>query len=449
MRLLVIGLGILGLAACQEYNVESKPDEVEPDPPVVDTDEPPPTPPPPGTPVPDIEISPTSIDFGGLPSECSAAPVTVTVTNVGDADLTINDVFLASGGAEFTQSGAATTLAPGASTQFMVDFYASGTGVFTNEVLVASNDPDESVTGVTLEGEGFAGDLVQEGFNQVGSSVPVDILFVIDNSSSMLDDINALRNNFSTFMQGFIALGLDFQIGVVTTDMENPLESGRIQGPIITTSTPDPVAQFSANADVGTDGSIDEKGLDAVYAALTPPLIQNENAGLIRPGSLLTAIVISDEEDQSSVDANTMINFLDSYQGSPDLSSLSIVGGPRTGILPCWRGIFPASPVPKYWSVAQATGGIHANICQLDMTVILQQLAIVAAGLETDFTLVNVPNDPNSIVVEVDGVVVPNDPNDGWTWVAGTNTVEFHGNGIPEAGTHVTVTYPGGNGACP
>jgi len=447
MRMVAIGLGILGLMACQEYDVKGVPDDT--DLPPDDTDLPPDdTDVPPGPAIPDIQLDPVSIDFGVLPSECPTDPQIVTISNVGTADLQVNEVFFASSMAEFSQSGAATVLAPGDSTQFSVEFMPNSVGVFDNEVLVASNDPDESVAGVPVTGEGVQGPTVVEGFSQVGSSLPVDILFVIDNSESMADDNNALRNNFGQFMNGFLTLGLDYQIGVVTTDMEDPTQSGRIQGPIITTSTPDPVAQFQSNTDVGTGGSINEMGLQAAYEGLSAPLIDNENLGLVRPGSLLSVIIISDEGDSSAVSAGTMINFLDNYQGDPNLSSLSIVGGPRNGILPCWRGIFPAAPVPKYWNVANSTGGIHANICQLDMSAILQQLAVVAAGLEDSYALVNLPDDPSQIEVLVDGVVLTNDPDNGWTYDPGTNTIDFNGTAIPQAGSDVVVQFPG-SGTCP
>ena len=263
---------------------------------------------------------------------------------------------------------------------------------------------------VLADGTGANEGLITDGFVQSAAST-VDVLFVLDNSGSMDDNLNALNNEFPVFINQFVNLGLDYQIGVVSTDMDDPTHSGRLQGPIITTSTPDPIAQFASNTDVGTDGSLDEKGLDAAYAALSMPLIANENAGLVRPGSLLTVIAISDEPDQSDVDASTMISFLDTYQGDPTLSSFSIVGGPKTGILPCWRGIFPAAPVPKYWNVANNTGGIHANICNLDMSVILTQLSVVAAGLNQEYVIQGNPTDPSGIEVLVDGTpLVEDDP---------------------------------------
>ena len=50
--------------------------------------------------------------------------------------------------------------------------------------------------------------------------------------------------------------------------------------------------------------------------------------------------------------------------------------------------------MPRYWTVASNTGGIHANICNLNFNVILQQLSTVAAGLRSSYTLAALPDDP-------------------------------------------------------
>ena len=104
--------------------------------------------------------------------------------------------------------------------------------------------------------------------------------------------------------------------------------------------------------------------------------------------------------------------------------------------------------MPRYWEVTQATGGIHLDLCNLDMSEIVQALAIVAAGLDTDFPLGNVPTDPSSITVEVDGIPLQPNPNDGWTYDVNTNTVVFHGNGIPQAGSDIDISY-GAATTCP
>jgi hypothetical protein len=432
-------------AGCSDYSISKDPPGVD----LVDTaDTGVPTPPTPLPGEPDIELDRTDTNFGIFPATCPLV-VPFTATNVGTGDLIISDVIVADGQAFSVQQGGV-TLAPGESTLYSVEFTADAPGVvYDDQIDIWSNDPDEGISTVTLSGEGAPVGQIEELFDQVGSSTPIDILFVIDNSTSMQDENNALANNFNTFIQGFLALNLDYQIGVVTTDMQTPSDMGQLKGPIITTATPDPVAQFNQNVDVPFTDVMEEQGLDAAYTALTPPLINGVNAGLVRPGSLLSVIVISDEDDQSVVTANDMITLLDTYHGDPTLTSLSIVGGPKTGIWPCGGFLFGAGPVPTYWDVAQATGGIHLNLCQLDMNEIVSQLAVVAAGLSTEFFLNTVPSDPAAVEVIVDGTPVPNDPDNGWTYDAANNSIVFAGNGIPAGGAQIRVVIPDDSGACP
>ena len=65
-----------------------------------------------------------------------------------------------------------------------------------------------------------------------GSARPVDILFVIDNSNSMLDEQQNLDSNFGIFISKLVNAGADYRIAVVTTD-------DKITAPI---------ANFSTNA---------------------------------------------------------------------------------------------------------------------------------------------------------------------------------------------------------
>lgn len=53
---------------------------------------------------------------------------------------------------------------------------------------------------------------------QVGQ---VDILFVVDNSGSMSQEQRRMANSFPNFVQGLDIAGLDYRIGIVTTDVES------------------------------------------------------------------------------------------------------------------------------------------------------------------------------------------------------------------------------------
>ena len=55
-------------------------------------------------------------------------------------------------------------------------------------------------------------------------SIPVvDVLFVIDDSCSMEDEQGALTANFPRFMDYFVGSGLDYHVGVVSTDLDSAL----------------------------------------------------------------------------------------------------------------------------------------------------------------------------------------------------------------------------------
>lgn len=58
----------------------------------------------------------------------------------------------------------------------------------------------------------------------------VDVLIVVDNSGSMVEEQAKLASNFQAFIQYFSDVEVDYQIGVTTTDMTSDGERGRLQG---------------------------------------------------------------------------------------------------------------------------------------------------------------------------------------------------------------------------
>ncbi|MCG3173206.1 MAG: hypothetical protein GMKNLPBB_01384 [Myxococcota bacterium] len=55
-----------------------------------------------------------------------------------------------------------------------------------------------------------------------------DLLFVIDNSGSMAEEQDNLKKNFGFFIRKIAGAANDFQLGIVSTDMEDPTQSGRL-----------------------------------------------------------------------------------------------------------------------------------------------------------------------------------------------------------------------------
>src|SRR3954462_12122890 len=124
----------------------------------------------------------------------------------------------------------------------------------------------------------------------------VDILWVVDNSSSMQAKQDRLKANAHSFMQFLAAQQVDYHLGVVSTDTYDPAQSGKLQNkqPSGLPLLPQPWINadagataenyFIANLGLGEQGSGDEKGLLGAMLGLTPPLsppvsIANPDAG--------------------------------------------------------------------------------------------------------------------------------------------------------------------------
>ena len=432
-------LALALLSGCQEYNLT---DGLKTEEPIEEPEL-----------VPDIVVDPLTLDFSELPPNCASDPQVITILNAGAADLEVSDIQIDGLDLDMYQlSGAPEILAPLDTMEVEVRFMAEQAVSYDEAyVRVYSNDPDEPELDVNLLGEGSLDATFEDIFEQ-GIPGPVDVVWIVDNSGSMSGNLNALANAFHVFINNFVTLGLDFQIGVITTDMVASDQSGQIQGDVITPTTTDPISAFTYQVDQGSSGSADERALDAAYAAMetssASSLIApgNPNEGLVRAGSNLSIIAVSDEDDFSSISATDFANWLDAYQGDPLLSSFSAITGPQAqGLfsMPCisLQTGTTAQPVSKYPKVINQTGGVHANICDMDFLTILNFLSYASAGLAISFDLTHIPSDPTLIEVEVNGQSVPYSTDDGWSYLPGTNRVIFHGSFIPDPGADIVISY--------
>jgi hypothetical protein len=100
-----------------------------------------------------LGISPTSLSFGNVTTGTSSAPQNVTITNTGNANVTIAGV--TTSGAGFGASGvsANTMLTPGQSVTLTVVFAPTVAGAVSGSVTVASNASNSPAT-VALSGSG-------------------------------------------------------------------------------------------------------------------------------------------------------------------------------------------------------------------------------------------------------------------------------------------------------
>jgi len=240
----------------------------------------------------------------------------------------------------------------------------------------------------------------------------VDILFIVDNSCSMAEEQSALANNFGPFMEFFTGSGLDYHIGVVSTDMSDAANhQGKLQvaGGVSYIDDTMPFQQantiFRQMAIMGTNGDFEEKGRAAAYTMVELKPDIPRNTGFYREEASLQFVFISDEEDQSGANPITRAEFrqwMETKKISPDLVTAHAIIFPPTG--PCPDGDTRGLEYARY---ASWTGGVVFNLCEEDWGPFMDELGLQTSGLKREFFLTKLPvTEPWSLDVKV---VVPNE----------------------------------------
>ena len=262
-RLFFSTLAVFGFSACSDYDLH-RPDDPKQTPSPQETAEPPEP-----SLDPDIKVTPDPIDFGGLPKDCPAEPIEVTVSNIGLDPLTVSDIQLDGNGTSafsHTWDGNEFVLEYGESMTFEVHFTPAAWIDYDIDLVFTSNDQEDPELPVQTIGTGADDATYEQSFTQDYYD-EVDVMWVVDNSCSMSEELQEVRDNFAAFVTEFSTLELDYHLAVITTDMDNPSHSGRIQGSVITQASADPEQEFLTYVDQGDTGSGSEKGDEATEAA--------------------------------------------------------------------------------------------------------------------------------------------------------------------------------------
>lgn len=137
-------LAAIGLTACSQYELQEIPSGSDGDGDGL---------------VPDIVVDPDFIQFDTIDIVAGDEPITVpvTVSNVGEADLHIQDLYLEAGDPSYILSSISSVLiAPGASAEFTVTFDPVQPFEIPESVLIDSDDPDTPTAEVELIGDALA-----------------------------------------------------------------------------------------------------------------------------------------------------------------------------------------------------------------------------------------------------------------------------------------------------
>jgi len=287
------------------------------------------------------------------------------------------------------------------------DESSSSSSATTDEVASSDDGPD-----VRLDlppGEDTTTAAIDEtcaAFSATGAVVqkPADIIVVVDNSPSMVDETNAVQENLNEFSQQIVGAGIDVRV-------------------LLMTAYPDPNAAESIDTGVCIDPPLGGGGCpleddnQPIFAHMQQ-IIGSEHAlakilstydnwkPMMRPDSVKHIIVVSDDDSYiSAAEFDEQFRALDeSYADYVFHGIVSTSNCPASG-----------SIGDEYLALAEMTGGVIGDLCEQQFQPAFDVMSTaVTSGttLACEWSLPDAPEgktiDPESveIVLEIDGVVL-------------------------------------------
>lgn len=266
-------------------------------------------------------------------------------------------------------------------------------------------------------------EVVQENLNTQKVRMPrVEILFVIDDSGSMVTHQKNLRKNMGLFISALAQdMTLDYRIGVTTTSESDKGVLKQAQGfhsRYVTRATPGGLNILAEMVMVGTNGDVREKMLSQII-----PVLKNPFFNFYRPGAHFAVVFVTDAEDQSQLDPQLVYNeLLNITGGHPErLLAYGVIVPPGVRDVDCPRDegrdpLLLVEFINLVNSQEKETEAKYFNLCSPRFG---SKLAGIAEGIlekvGNRILLYQVP-DPETIKVTYGEVSLPNHPDKGWTY---------------------------------
>ena len=218
---------------------------------------------------------------------------------------------------------------------------------------------------------------------------PADIVWIIDASPSMVDEMAAVQQNLTNFANSIASAGVDHHVIMLA-----PLD-------------------VAAETPLGMDATHYLHVISPVDSHNALQLLLDQYADysrFLRPEAALHFVVVTDDESfVAAADFRTQMqqragkSFLFHSIASEDVNGLGCIG--ECG-LPIVCGAF--SPGREYYALSDATGGEKISICVSDWSAVfgpLQKAVIESAPLPCEYVIPTPPKgatlDPNKVNVEV------------------------------------------------
>jgi len=385
-------------------------------------------------------VSPSPLDFGSVPLGCTGVERELEIINQTNELAVINEIGPL-GTPEFVAMALPNLpvlLPPKTKTElrlaFRPDPETTGElgatlrmeGLLGGAVYAPSVDLRARTSSVTRVRESFV----------ASRRTSVDLLVLLEDSFSIVDRRLQLRNGFRAIVEGLAANQVDFQLGVAgITRLQQPGHLLPLGSPdrIVTPLTePSPLQVFLDNVDVRVKTGA-RTALDALYAAMSEPLLTGANLGFLRPGADLAVLVVMDGGDDSFADLDFIERFLLARKGGdPRRIDVSILGGVPSS--EC-ENVSTASEVLE---LGFRFSGEVLDICAASLHDELDRFVAHLLANPRRFHLQYEPV-PEELTVLVDGEPVVASR---WRYEPDRRSILFSSAHRPPAGSIVTVEFP-------
>ncbi len=441
--------------------------------------------------VPQMVVQPGEVKFGLVTIGCFSKTFQVCLYSSGNAPVALSDISLSGCSPEFKLKDVPPLpkdVNAGLKVCFGVAFAPQDTNAEQCQVVIQSDAKGAPVVSIPLSGTGTYDSEQTDQFIQANGQT-VDVLFIIDDSSSMCDWQSVLIKNYPDFIS-HASLGNDYHIGIIDVNVLDEQIMGKLnlgdpaKKPRYITPGPQASQQFGQLADIGCAGcpdyttctaeqnsSAQESGLAAAMAALTAPLTTDThkpctadadctgdptlcgdpkqcpyycidgtcggwNKGFLRDDAQLEFILLSDEEDQSSQALAFYIDFMKNIKGFYNVGMMHF--NEITWEMGACDQTSAQTDGKRYREAATQTGGQQWFICGDPYAQFMDAVGLAAFQPKVQFFLTRLA-DPPTVTVKVDGKAC----SSGWKYDSNSNSVVFDQNGacMPEPGQSIEVHY--------
>lgn len=275
----------------------------------------------------------------------------------------------------------------------------------------------------------------------------VDIVFIVDNSTSMGQHQARLSAQIPNLVQVLKSLKMDYHIVTLSTSMGLDGNGGQFLGApkVLNSQSANLNSLLQQRIAQGEAGSNNERGLFSLESALSPSYLSGEGAGFLREEALLAVIALSDENDKSNKTASYYANFLDKLKPASSDGRKSWIFN-FIGVLEnssACRTFNDYSEVGLIqMQLAELSGGNKESLCSNSLSSAVSNIKARIVQILTDFYLKTRPL-KHTLKVAVNGKLISESASNGWTYVEenGKYIIRFKGEAVPPADADIRVDF--------